>query len=160
MKEIRDYINEKNVINDEIYNEFKYSVTCQICSNIIYEPMICMSCQKVYCKLCISQWALNNRKCPYRCINTNYQIGKDMNQLLSKLKFKCKYCNKILEYNIINNHYLSSCNTLKNNNKDELKNNEEPIIKGIFRKITSKENQIIDIKNKIKSKKYFIFLFI
>ena len=36
MEEIRDYITENNIINDGIYNDFKYSVTCQICSNIIY----------------------------------------------------------------------------------------------------------------------------
>ena len=152
MKEIRDYISESNVINDEIYNDFKYSVTCQICSNIIYEPMMCMSCQNVYCKLCISQWSRNNRRCPYRCINPNYQIGKDMSYLLSKLKFKCKYCNKIFQYNKMKNHYLSGCNILENN-KEEIKNIEEPIIRGIFEKLPSKLNQIIDLKNKIKSKK-------
>ena len=74
-----------------------------------------------------------------------------MSQLLSKLNFKCKYCNKIFEYNFMKKHYLSSFNILKNNQEEELKNNEEPIIKRIFEKIVVKQNQIIDIKNKIKS---------
>ena len=156
MKEIRDYINENNVINDELYNEFKYSVTCQICRNIIYEPMICMTCQKVYCKLCIGKWSLTNRKCPYRCINPNYQLGKDMSKLLSKLKFKCKYCKKIFQYNSMKNHYLSSCNIVKNN-QEELNNNEEPIIKGIFKKAANTDNKI---QSRIKSKKYFILLYL
>ena len=155
MEDIRNYINESNIINEEIYNEFKYSVTCQICSNIIYEPMMCMVCQKVYCKLCISQWAITNRKCPYRCINPNYQIAKDMTQLLSKLKFKCKNCNKIIKYNNMKNHYLSGCKILKNK-REELSNSEQPLKQGIFEKISYKKNQIIDKKNKINSKKFFL----
>ena len=50
MANLRDYINDKTVIKDEIYKNFEYSVTCSICSEIMINPMMCMNCQTVYCK--------------------------------------------------------------------------------------------------------------
>ncbi len=36
MANIRDYINEENVIKDEIFKAFENSVTCSICSDIFF----------------------------------------------------------------------------------------------------------------------------
>ena len=146
MEDIYSYINENNIINDEIYNEFKFSISCPICTNIIIEPMMCMICQSSYCKKCINQWSLINEKCPNRCINPNYQISKEMNGILSKLQFKCKFCNKTFEYNEMKEHYYSG---FDNNNKIYC---QQPEIKKKMRKIENKNAQLFESKNKINSK--------
>ena len=50
------FINEGTVVNNEIYQVFKDSVMCPICSNILIEPVICMKCQNSYCKRCSEDW--------------------------------------------------------------------------------------------------------
>ena len=71
MDDIREYINEKNVMKDEIYNAFEASVTCSICSDILIEPMMCMNCQIVNCKKCKEDWISKSHICPNKCKNPN-----------------------------------------------------------------------------------------
>ena len=151
MVEIQDYINENNVIKDKIYKEFKFSISCPICLNILYEPMMCSNCQHAYCRSCISKWNKIKRNCPNRCKNPNYQFCIAKNELLSKLKFKCNYCENIYDYKNMKNHYFSEKNN-RNSNSSIFRNQ---IIKGIFEKIENKEEQL-EPKNKIKSKKIIL----
>ena len=87
MSNLRDYINDKTVIKDEIYKNFEYSVTCSICSEIMINPMMCMNCQTVYCKSCIDNWSKKSAYCTNRCKNTNYKKSILSQTFLSKLKF-------------------------------------------------------------------------
>ena len=109
MESIRKYINEKNIIKDEIYNSIKNSITCIICFDIIYEPMMCMKCQGVYCKDCINKWSKEDKKCPNRCINPNYKNSIQISQLLTKIKFECEKCHSEIYYNEMEKHYFSKC---------------------------------------------------
>jgi hypothetical protein len=147
MEDIHNYINENNIMNVELYNIFRDSLSCQICTNIFIEPMMCMNCQNSYCKNCIRKWSAFDGKCPNRCENPNYQNSRDKNDLLSKIKFKCKFCNNIFEYNEMINHYNLGCH----NNKRKIYY-KEPTIKESFRKIENKDMQILDSKNRINSK--------
>lgn len=149
MNDIYSYINENNIINIELFNAFQFLISCQICSNIMIEPLMCMNCQNSYCKRCICQWNKINDKCPNRCNNPNYQLSKDINGLLSKLKFACKCCNNIFEYNEMKSHYYSSC---INGNINKEKIYQQPIIKGIFQKIDNQNVELFKSKNKINSK--------
>ena len=148
MEDIYSYISENNIINEEIYDEFKFSILCPICANIIIEPLICMNCQSSYCKKCINQWTLINEKCPNRCLNPNYQISQEMNGLLSKLKFQCKFCDKAFKYNEMKEHYYSGFDNI-NNNKKYCQQSE---IKNKMRKLENKNAQLFESKNKINSK--------
>ena len=154
MLEIQDYINENNIIKDQIYNEFKFSIICPICTNIIYEPMMCMKCQNVYCRSCIIQWSKIKTHCPNRCANPNYQKSIAKSELLSKLRFKCKYCEEIYDYNNMIIHYFSNENNTKNQN--DIFGSQ---IKGNFQKIENSIKQF-EPKNKIKSKKKYLYFFI
>ena len=147
---IQEYINEETVINDDIYKAFNDSVICQICKNIIIEPMMCMHCQNVYCRQCINKWRIINAKCPLRCINPNYQISHDIAKILSNLKFKCKNCNNIFNYNDMKNH-LTGCKILTDY-KNFFGIDEDIMLNGIFKKMENKENIIFESKDKIKSK--------
>ena len=123
METIQDYINEENLIKDQIYQNLEGSITCIICLDIIIEPIMCIKCQNVYCKKCIQNWSKINNKCPNRCQNPSYQICVSIGKLLSKLYFNCKYCKSIINYNDMEKHFLSKCQLGKN-----IDNNEKPLV--------------------------------
>lgn len=117
MESMHDYINENNIVKDEIYKNFESSLICIICLDIIIEPIMCIKCQHVYCKQCIKKWSKINSKCPNRCENPEYQICLDISQLLSKLNFNCKKCKNIINYDEMEKHFLTKCllGKIKNN---------------------------------------------
>ena len=110
MANLRDYINNETVIKDEIYKNFEYSLTCSICSDIMIDPMMCMNCQAVYCKSCIDNWSKKSAHCTNRCENTNYKKSILSQNFLSKLKFICRNCEKVLNYDDVKAHSLIKCN--------------------------------------------------
>ena len=139
MESLKKYLNDENVVKDELYKAFQNSITCSICLDIIIEPTMCMKCQKAYCKDCIKNWARINDKCPNRCQNPNYQKCLSMNELLSKLNFNCNICKNIINYNEVEKHYLSQCQLGKAiNNLEKI---EKPLKERnyIFHKLESTE---------------------
>ena len=101
------YINDDLVIKNEMYKVFKDSIICPICLKILINPLMCMKCQKVYCKKCIEQWERRDNKCPNRCQSPNYQKSLEKNRILSNLKFKCINCEDEIEYNNVETHHNS-----------------------------------------------------
>ena len=86
---MEDFINEKTIVENEIYNAFQNDIFCTICSKILIEPQMCMNCLNVYCKKCVDEWSKRNNLCPNRCDNPNYRKSIEKANILSKLKFKC-----------------------------------------------------------------------
>ena len=124
MDTIRDYINEANVVKDEIYQTLENSVTCSICSDILIEPKMCMNCQNVYCEQCINNWTQKSITCPNRCQNTKYSKSLGISELLSKLKFICSKCSDVINYDDMKKHRFIDCkNKIKivKINKDKIK---------------------------------------
>ena len=85
MEQLENYINEKNVVNQDFYNEIKDSIICPICKDLMINPMMCMNCQNCFCKKCIQNWASINKRCPNRCENPGYKRSIQINQLLTIL---------------------------------------------------------------------------
>ena len=142
------FINEGTVVNNEIYQVFKDSVMCPICSNILIEPVICMKCQNSYCKRCSEDWTQKNDKCPNRCENPNYQKSLDKNNILSKLKFKCENCGEKIFYEKVQNH-INEC---KPNNINIRKKRMKKLKKEEIEKLIKKVNPI-----RIKCKENYIY---
>ena len=63
---------------------------------------------KAFCKKCIDNWSKKSQQCPNRCNNPNYQKSIGKNDILSKLKFKCKGCDNPILYDNIRKHYNES----------------------------------------------------
>ena len=118
---------------------------------------MCIHCKCVYCRACINRWRLIDPKCPLRCVNPNYQISQDKCKILSKLKFKCKNCNKIFNYNDMKKHF-AGCNILNNYLNDF--DMDEVAVNGIFKKLEIKQDTIFESKNRIRSKYLIFFLFL
>ena len=95
---MEELINVDTIIKDDLYNIFKDSIICPLCSNILINPVMCLTCQKVYCKRCIDKWSESNQKCQNGCENPNYQKNIGKNDILSKLKIKCRKCEKISKH--------------------------------------------------------------
>ena len=109
MEFLRDYVNEGNLIKDEIYKAFKTSIICSICKDLILEPSMCINCQLVCCRKCFDDWSSMHSKCPNRCKNPIYKKSLAITELLSKLKFRCYKCDNVIKYDEMKRHCLLSC---------------------------------------------------
>ena len=151
---MEEYINNDTIIKDEIYNLFKDTITSPLCFSILINPVMCMKCQKVYCKKCIDNWCKEHPKCPNQCTDPNYQRSLGKNDILSKLKFKCEKCENIIEYDNAKKHF-ESC---KMDKKGHSNSSIETPMKGKLTKISTEDieklekegNEITNILGKVK----------
>ena len=104
---MEEYINTDTLVENDIPTLLKSSIICPLCDNILINPLMCMSCQKTYCKKCIDNSSDNNTK--YNCENPNYQKSISKNEILSKLKFICVGCEKEIGYDEAQKHHDSCC---------------------------------------------------
>lgn len=150
MEKIEDIMNDDYVVKDGAYNASKSSIFCQICQDIMIDPMMCMNCQNSFCKSCLEKWDREDKRCPNRCINPNYKKSRIMSNFLSNIKFTCKNCNNIINYDDMKRHFYSKCDTEKiDNNIFEI---ERTSSKGIFEIIDQNKKNIYEPKFKLKSK--------
>ena len=148
------YINNKTVIKDEIYNKFKNSVTCQICQNILIDPLICFQCQKLFCKNCIDK---NNATCPNKCNELYLKKYLRTTDILSKLKFKCYKCQKEIYYEEVMKHQDENCSNNNSSNINDIKIRQTKLKKLSLEEINDfkrKGNEITYIT--CKKDKYFL----
>lgn len=112
MVELNDYINEDNVEKDQLYESIKETIFCPICRNIMIKPVMCMNCQNNYCRSCINRWSYIKDYCPNKCKNAEYKNSLVISNILSKLNFKCKDCLTIINYEKMEKHVLSKCDSI------------------------------------------------
>ena len=105
-------VNASPISPDDIYNRNSTEIIlplliCQICHQILNFPVQCEKCNQCFCELCIKKY---KNLCPYRCNRPNFKSNKFVNNVLSTLKFKCKYgCGKIIDYDDLGKHYDEDC---------------------------------------------------
>jgi hypothetical protein len=104
---MEEYINNDTLIENEISKMLKPQLTCPLCNNILIDPLMCMVCQKAYCKKCIDNSINKDKKCS--CENPNYQKYLSKIEMLSSLKFICVGCGKDITYNEAQKHHDSCC---------------------------------------------------
>ena len=149
MVELEDYINDNTVVKDSFYESIKDSIICPICLDLMIKPFMCMNCLNNYCRRCIGYWSNVKNYCPNRCQNTEYKSCLFIEKLLAKLKFTCKDCYSVINYEQIERHILSKCDTIELNNLID-KNSYSK--KGILRKINKKRTNQKKINEEIKFK--------
>ncbi len=72
---------------------------CCICFDIVRQPVVCGSCQNIFCSTCLNDWLSKPRKmCPMRCeIFVQNESPESLTERLGQLQIKCLYyskCNK------------------------------------------------------------------
>ena len=149
MVELEDYINDSTVVKDSFYESIKDSIICPICLDLMIKPFMCMNCLNNYCRRCIGYWSNVKNCCPNRCQNTEYKSCLFIEKLLAKLKFTCKNCYSVVNYEQMERHILSKCGTIEVNN---LIDNNSDSKNGIFRKINKKKEIQKKINEQIKFK--------
>ena len=108
---MEEYINEKTIIKNEIYNSYKDFITCPLCSGIFINPVMCMKCQTAFCKKCADDWSLKNpTKCQKGCLEPNYEKCLCKKDFLSVLKFICQKCQTEFQYDDAEEHSKSCGN--------------------------------------------------
>ena len=129
---MEEYINEKTIIKDNIYEMFSDFIHCSICGIIMISSFICLNCENRFCRKCMEKLEENKDKCPGKCEFPNIKELTGEKNLINKFKFKClRGCGKKLKLEEINSHYSLNC----------------PNRKKLFKILTGKE--LIDYKEKL-----------
>jgi protein-L-isoaspartate(D-aspartate) O-methyltransferase len=97
--------------NGDIDDEFK----CAICCDVIEDPVQVVSCEHVFCRLCIKQWIEREASCPVdRNTVTVSQLGdasRLFRNLHSRLELKCDFhdngCDAIIRIEDLRNHVMN-----------------------------------------------------
>ena len=103
---------------------------------------MCSICQKVFCQKCIEE-NIKSNICPYNCQNAKFIRSIQKNELLSKMKYKCKNCGEEVMQSDINTHLNSNCKPKKEQTLAEIYQNKKKLFK-----LTPEEMSEVD-KNKI-----------
>ena len=84
-----------NIINSNIFcNEFH----CPICLEFPLNGISCKKCESIFCYNCINKSLENSIKCPKcRDIFEENKIPRQIRNIFGLLKFKCLFCEKILD---------------------------------------------------------------
>lgn len=111
---MEEYVNEKTIIKNELYESLKDDITCSICQNLMINPVMCMNCMNIYCKKCIEKWKNKGGTCPNHCKEYNFRDVIEKNNHITKFKFKCiRGCGEEIAFQDINKHYSGNCSQRK-----------------------------------------------
>ena len=118
-----DYFSDDCIVEDPLFLAIKSLIFCPLCKKIFKEPMMCSICQQVFCKKCIED-DLNKKTCPNKCINCNFYKSISKNEIISKIKYKCKNCKRTKTLGEL----YTNKKTLEKLSKEEMKKIDKAII--------------------------------
>ena len=79
---------------------FKDNFNCTICFGLVNNPLICDTCENIYCNKCITITSFNI--CPYKCVASKFRkISRLLLLNMEKIQLKCEICKhncNLLEY--------------------------------------------------------------
>lgn len=69
---------------------------CCICLDIVRQPIVCGSCQNIFCSTCLNDWLSKPRKmCPMRCETfIQGECPEYLTERLAQLQMTCIYYSK------------------------------------------------------------------
>ena len=71
-------------------------ILCCICFDIVRQPVVCGSCQNIFCSICLNDWLSKPRtSCPMRCETfIQGECTEHLLERLNELQVKCLYYSK------------------------------------------------------------------
>ena len=102
------YFSDDCIIENDFYTSIKELIKCDLCDKILKDPYMCNKCQNVYCKKCLEDYS-QLKRCPYEKTDTTFIPCLQKNELLSKIKYRCKNCKKEVIQTDIKAHLESNC---------------------------------------------------
>ena len=103
-----DYFTDDCIVENQLYFSLKDLIFCPLCHKILNNPFMCNKCQGTYCKKCLENYS-NLKICPKDNAYTEFKHSIFKNELLSKLKYKCKNCKKEVIKDEIKSHLEENC---------------------------------------------------
>ena len=103
-----EYFDEDSPIEDQLYLSLKDLLICPYCHKLLKNPFMCSKCQKNYCKKCLEEYS-KMKKCPNDNKESEFKHSIMINEMLSKLKYKCKNCKKEIIQSDIKSHLEEKC---------------------------------------------------
>jgi hypothetical protein len=111
----KSIVRTDSLTTDRINGEFDDDlILCPICTNILWKPIACKTCENSFCLKCIRLW-LNEKpnQCPFNCHFQERKPPGILLKLLSKLKFDCSNksngCTLSIPYEALEKHQLQEC---------------------------------------------------
>ena len=148
-----EYFTDDCIIKDNLYLSLKELITCPLCQNVLKNPFLCIKCQKSYCKKCLEENS-NLKICPDDGKESQFIHSVFAEDMLSKLKYKCKNCLKEVIQSDINAHLEDNCENIEIERKKTLA--EEIHTKKTLIKLSVKDMRKKKIDRSLTSKYIFI----
>ena len=147
-----EYFSDDCIVEDSLYLSLKDLLKCPLCHKLIKNPYMCNKCQISYCKKCLEVDS-NLRKCPNEKIEGQFTHSILNENMLSKLKYKCKNCLKEVIQSDIKAHLEENCEHIEERKEKSL----AEIIKTKKQIIKLSKEQMINkkIDKSLTSKKIF-----
>jgi len=102
------YFSDDCIIEEPLYLSLKDLLICPLCKKILKDPYMCNNCQNVYCKKCLEDYS-QLKICPSEYKDAKFIRCIAKNELLSKIKYRCKNCKKEVIQTDIKAHLESNC---------------------------------------------------
>ena len=100
-------LDSEQVLNKTLLEALDEIANCNICKNIVWNPMECNKCEHCFCKSCIDNWLSQSHTCPFKCSGMSFKESRMARSMLSNLLFKCNKCGEVVKYENYENHVLS-----------------------------------------------------
>ena len=99
--------------DDELFQHpVGHTLHCNICTNVLKDPVMCRHNEHLYCRACITPHLVNFQTCP-NCmdpltVDTLCQASRGIRNLLAELKIRCKFfdrgCGTFVELGQLESH--------------------------------------------------------
>ena len=125
------------VLNKSLLQALDEIAICNICKNIVWNPLECNKCEHCFCKNCIENWLIQSHTCPFKCSGMSFKESRMIRSMLSNLLFKCGKCSEVIKYENYDNHFFICPN--KSNKNSNLSLNKK---KSKFEKYDEVQSEI------------------
>ena len=97
---------QANIDRDQALTPVDDDFECLICKNVVQNPVSCFECDRLFCKLCLTQWRERRSCCPH-CRSQTAEVGRVSRILvkqLNKVKFRCSDCEQVFTVDDCDKH--------------------------------------------------------
>lgn len=101
------------ISKDRFYNLEDDHFDCVICQQVVINPKICVFCNNLFCKFCITEWKKKKPFCPFKCNKSSeMQIGDipaSIKNLYESLRVKCSRedCDEVVSLKELVKHEMN-----------------------------------------------------
>ena len=107
-----EYFSDDCLEEESYYISIKDLIICPVCSKVFKDPYMCNECTKIYCKKCLGKDS-KLKICPAENEKRKFSPYLGYDELISKLKYRCKNCLNVVMQSDIKSHLESNCRHAK-----------------------------------------------